>query len=1194
MSRRAAGLSATLRFQIAGELRLMEARGAVKELLGYCREQLLSQAELFADRIHPEDADLRARLFEETGAAEGVLCLRVRHADGKIRCLEARFARTAECELKLELRRPQPAEDAIRSSGCLAMLQSIETGAFLKDCNHVYAAANAPFLHAIARFLDGRELVGLTDYDLLPEVDADQYYRSEKHVLANGASAQQIHEIVRPEAANTWIHARLHPVKDERGRVEGVFVTVSNLTARLEGEAREEPGTDATTGKDRGPEMGTYVLDMRKAAFATSANLDAILGIDQKYPHNLAGWEALIHPDDRERVLNYFAEVIAAPGRVFSYEYRVLRGSDGELRWVHGIGRVVRDSGGMPVVMRGTVQDITARKQMEAALRETKERLQIFVEHAPAALAMFDREMRYLAVSQRWLETYRLEGRNVVGMRHYEVNPDIPDRWKATHQRAMAGEAVRCNEDKFERADGTVMWLRWEVLPWHAADGSVGGISIFLENITAAKEAEARLQLAATLFEQASEAFAVTDLNGSILRVNHAFTRVLGYESDEVLGRHIEFLKAPDGGESFYSLMSREVARAGRWRGELRNRAKDGRQVPVACTITTVRDSEGNPKYYVCMFFDISPIKDHERRLEHMIRYDALTGLPNRLLLTEQLRREMAEAQATGRGLALAAFDLDGFKKINDRHGKMVADSLLMNVASRMKQLLREGDTLGRPGGDEFAMILRDAHSAETVAPLMQRVFAAIAEPLGEGAQAVQLSVTGGVAFYPQGEDVDADQLWRQADQALYDAKVAGKNRYFVFDVARDHRRRGREGNLEEIRQGLGRGEFVLHFQPKVNMATGEMIGVEALVRWQHPERGLLPPTAFLPLIEEHELSVALGEWVIETALAYIEGWALAGHDIRVNVNVSPHHLQQSDFLERLKMLLAARPGADPRRLGLEVLESSMVQDVEHVSRIIESCGAMGIRVAIDDFGTGYSALTYLKRLPAQVLKIDQSFVRGMLEHPGDLAIVQGVLGLASAFRRMVVAEGVETVEHGILLLLLGCTFGQGYGIAQPMPADELLQWSACWQPDPRWKQIRPLSSLDWPLLAAGVELRAWEREFHNFMAGASGASVPELDEDSCRLRAWLQAEKQGPRAAHPALQRIDSLHTKAHEAARRAVVCKQRGDAAGVNRWVEEAMQLRRRMREQIDALVWESGGGRTGYELDHRGETEIAAKLQ
>lgn len=1189
MRPRASGHQATLRFSLAGVPRLVDAQGAVPELLGYTREQYLNQDILFPDQIHPDDADVRQWLFGESGVVKGRACLRVRHADGKIRCLETWFERTGNGELGLELRRPAAAEPASDSSCSRALIESLEDEAFLKDGNHVYTAANDAFLRAIARPLGGRGLAGLTDYDLLPEFYADQYYRTEKYVLATGVPAQQIYEIQRPEAARTWIHARLHPVKDARGQVEGVLVAVNNLTARLNGEAREEVLMEGASGKSRGPEMGTYILDIRRAAFATSANLDAILGIDQTYPRDLGGWKALIHRDDRERVLTYFGDVMAASGKVFNCEYRVLRACDGEMRWVHGIGRVIRDDAGRPILMRGTVQDITGRKQTQAALRETKERLQIFVEHAPAALAMFDREMRYLAASRRWAETYRLKDARAVGLRHYEVVPDIPERWRQFHKRALAGEALRCDEDKFERADGTVLWFRWEILPWHAEDGSVGGISIFLEDITAAKEAERRLRLAATLFDQASEAIAVTDLNGSIVRVNQALTQVLGYAAHEVLGRHIEFLKSADGGESFYSLISGEVAERGRWRGELRNRTKDGREIPVACTVTTVRDGDGNPQYYVCMFFDISPMKDQERRLEHVTRYDPLTGLPNRLQFTELLREAMA--QAGGAGLALAAFDLDRFKSINDLHGKVVADSLLMNVASRMKQILRAGDVLGRPGGDEFVVILPGVSTPEAAAPVMERLFNAVGEPFGSEAATVQVSATAGITFYPQQEDVDADQLWRQADQALYEAKLAGKSRYRFFDAVRDSSRRGREGRIEEIRHALDRGEFVLHFQPKVNMATGEMIGAEALVRWQHSECGLLLPAEFLPIIEEHELAVSLGEWVIEAALTQIERWIEAGHAIPVSVNVSPHHLQQENFLERLEALLGRHPAVDAKYLGLEVLETGMLQDAERVSRIIESCSARGIRVAIDDFGTGYSALTYLKRLPAQVVKLDQSFVRGMLDEPDDLAIVQGVLGLAKAFRRLVVAEGVETVEHGILLRMLGCTLAQGFGIARPMPAEELLKWRATWRPDPRWKQAGALSPLDWPLVAAKVELRAWERRFHAYLSDEPGATPPEMDEGSCRFWIWLEAEKQGPRAGSASLQVIDLLHTDAHAAARNALECKHRGDTAGQRRWAGETMELRRGLRNEIDALLWESGKGPA---LSRPVRSEIVAKLQ
>ena len=290
--------------------------------------------------------------------------------------------------------------------------------------------------------------------------------------------------------------------------------------------------------------------------------------------------------------------------------------------------------------------------------------------------------------------------------------------------------------------------------------------------------------------------------------------------------------------------------------------------------------------------------------------------------------------------------------------------------------------------------------------------------------------------------------------QALYQAKQAGKNRFHVFDDARDRAVRGHHKKIGRIQRALREGEFALHYQPKVNLRSGAVTGVEALIRWQHPERGLLAPGLFLPDIENHPLAVEVGEWVIATALAQVEAWQTQGLDLPVSVNIAAHHLQQADFVARLKTLLAAHPAVSPERLELEVLESSALEDIGNVSAIIAACAELGVGFALDDFGTGYSSLTYLKRLPARVLKIDQSFVRDMLNDPDDLTIIDGVLGLANAFGREVIAEGVETVAHGVALLQLGCELAQGYGIARPMPAEQLIAWRQHWQPDPRWTQM--------------------------------------------------------------------------------------------------------------------------------------------
>jgi EAL domain-containing protein (putative c-di-GMP-specific phosphodiesterase class I) len=288
----------------------------------------------------------------------------------------------------------------------------------------------------------------------------------------------------------------------------------------------------------------------------------------------------------------------------------------------------------------------------------------------------------------------------------------------------------------------------------------------------------------------------------------------------------------------------------------------------------------------------------------------------------------------------------------------------------------------------------------------------------------------------------------------MYQAKQAGKNRFHVFDAEQDRAVRGRHENIGRIRRALHKREFVVHYQPKVHLRSGTMIGVEALIRWQHPERGVLAPGLFLPEIEDNPLGVELGEWVIDTALAQVEAWQAQNLDLPVSVNIAAHHLQQADFVARLEALLAAHPAVRPDRLELEVLESSALEDIGNVSAVIDACADLGVSFALDDFGTGYSSLTYLKRLPARVLKIDQSFVRDMLTDPDDLAIIDGVLGLASSFGREVIAEGVETVAHGEALLQLGCELAQGYGIARPMPAEQLAAWRNQWRPDPRWAQM--------------------------------------------------------------------------------------------------------------------------------------------
>ncbi|MBV1952283.1 MAG: EAL domain-containing protein [Cycloclasticus sp.] len=562
---------------------------------------------------------------------------------------------------------------------------------------------------------------------------------------------------------------------------------------------------------------------------------------------------------------------------------------------------------------------------------------------------------------------------------------------------------------------------------------------------------EEKLSLAASVFEHAREGIIITDLEGSIIDVNDAFTLITEYEREEVIGKNTNLLSSGHHGKTFYRELWDKLGKSGHWYGEIWNRRKSGEVFAEMLTISTVNDEQGLTQNYIALFSDITQQKENEKHLLHLAHYDALTGLPNRVLLSDRLQQAMSQASRNVQPLAICYIDLDGFKAVNDTYGHEVGDKLLVNIAKHMEHAVREGDTIARLGGDEFVVVLTRLNDASSCKPVLTRLLEFIAKPVQINKIELEISASIGVSFYPQTEDIDADQLMRQADQAMYQAKLTGKNKYHIFDHKLDQDIRGQHESLSHIRTAMTNKEFVLFYQPQVNMRTGETTGVEALIRWQHKENGLLPPNVFLPVIEKDPLSIELGEWVIDSALNQLENWYAEGLPLKVSVNISALHLQQDNFSERLAKLLAAHPSINPNDLQLEVLETSTLEDIEKTSSMMRACSELGVDFALDDFGTGYSSLTYLKRLPATHLKIDKSFVIGMLNDSDDLSILKGVLGLASAFNREPIAEGVESEEHGNVLLQLGCEIAQGFTIAKPMPAADIPTWIDGWQPYESW-----------------------------------------------------------------------------------------------------------------------------------------------
>jgi len=550
------------------------------------------------------------------------------------------------------------------------------------------------------------------------------------------------------------------------------------------------------------------------------------------------------------------------------------------------------------------------------------------------------------------------------------------------------------------------------------------------------------LVLAGRVFQEAHEGISVTDTQGVIQDVNPMFCRMTGYSREDLIGKTHRMLRSDRHTANFYAEMWRQLADVGNWHGEIWNRNKDGLEYAQLLTITMLRDAGGEVNHYVGLSSDITETKRQHEHLERLAHHDALTGLPNRSLLADRVIQAVARARRKGEVVAVVGLDLDGFKAVNDTFGHDAGDRLLIEVSHRLVRSLRAEDTAARLGGDEFVLVLTGVTSQIDCERTLQRVLVAISEPVRIDAErTAQVSGSLGYTLFPE-DDADADTLLRHADLAMYAAKQAGKNRFSRFDLKLNNRQMANMGVAARMEKGLQRNEFVLYMQPQVNLQTGEVLGAEALIRWQHPIRGLVPPAEFLPLVTlNRDLSLRFDQWVLEEGLRLMGSWLDQGLRLQLGINMSSHQFLERDFPARLSKALNSFSGLAPEDLEIEIVESVALDDVQHVADLIGQCQRLGVRFALDDFGTGYSTLTYLKQLKVNTLKIDQSFVNGMENDPGSLAIVQGVIGLARAFECELVAEGLETWEQAAVLKSLGCPVAQGYLIAHPMPAGELVEW---------------------------------------------------------------------------------------------------------------------------------------------------------
>ncbi len=568
--------------------------------------------------------------------------------------------------------------------------------------------------------------------------------------------------------------------------------------------------------------------------------------------------------------------------------------------------------------------------------------------------------------------------------------------------------------------------------------GSIGQLVNSLRINRQQRDDQTAISRLSMVAKKTSNGVVITDAQGRIEWVNEGFTRLSGYTLDEALGKTPgELLQGPQTNPATIARITKALQQKRGFEEEVLNYRRDGSRYWVHISCNPLPDSDNGNAGFIAIQSDISDTKAHEEALYKAANIDELTGLANQRLVKEQLA-QYTDGATHDNAVSIHVLNLDDFKRLNELLGYQAGNDVLAGIARRLEGLIDITGFCGRLSGDEFAVVTQPPITA---ASLQRRIH----DTFYLAGQAIKITTCVGTTTYPQ-DNVDTDTLIRHAYQALYQAKTLGPAQNAIYNPDEEQSTRSKQKQRNAIRYGLKNGEFVLFYQPQVNLQSHCVIGVEALIRWQHPEKGLLSPGAFLPLVEGTDLEYDVGEWVIETALKQQTLWQQQSIYMPISVNISPRHLLHPGFLPQLQTLLAAYPHIEPRQLSLEILESATLDDMQAALAVLSACKALGIDVALDDFGTGYSSLAYFRHLPVQLIKVDRDFVRDMLDSQNDRAIVESIVFLAKKFSRPVLAEGVETMAHASALLALGCHLAQGYGIARPMPALDIPQWLQQWK----------------------------------------------------------------------------------------------------------------------------------------------------
>ncbi|BAN34959.1 hypothetical protein SCD_n01125 [Sulfuricella denitrificans skB26] len=816
------------------------------------------------------------------------------------------------------------------------------------------------------------------------------------------------------------------------------------------------------------------------------------------------------------------------------------------------------------------------------SLDQSENRFRAIFDQTFQFAGLLDREGILLEANQGVLDAAGIRASEVVGRPLWDTpwwDPAEAPRLREAVERAAHGEFVRY-ETYFLGSDGMPRAVDFSLKPFREKNKEITWLIAEGRDITSLKQAEAELRAekvrAQVTLSSIGDAVITTDAMGRVEYLNPVAEQLTGWASWEAHGLELQKVfnvvgetpRLPLATHAARMLVPGTVIEL-ESNGLLRTRG--GREVSIEESVAPIRDGNGDVLGCVLVFHDVSEKRRLMQQITWQAGHDALTKLPNRSLLADRLELAISSAKRMDKLLMVGFIDLDKFKEINDLYGHELGDLLLIEVAHRLTLSVRGGDTVSRLGGDEFVLLLTNVADLEEAEAALQRILLDIARPYQVNGLIMQLTASIGATIYPL-NDTDSGNLLRHADQALYQAKQTGRNRFCLFDISLDKEVRFLYQEQERIAQALAQGEMELYYQPKVNMRTGEVFGFEALLRWNHPERGLVMPMEYLPLIEQTDLIKDIGMWVMRDVLRQLAVWRAEGLNTLVSINLGACHFRSMEFVDQLRDVLAEYPSVPPSSLELEILECAALDDIQTVRSIMLGCQELGVSFALDDFGAGYSSLAYLKRLPANMLKIDRSFIHNMLEDSGDLTIIEGVVSMASIFNLDVIAEGVETMEQGVMLMRLGCGKAQGYGIAHPMPASKVPYWIEQFKPDPgwlRWANTR-WDLADFPLLMAQSDHVQWVKRVMMAIEGATlMLSEGELkSHHHCRFGHWYYGHGKERYGHLTGYYDLEPIHTMVHEVGAELIRLRGAGEVEAVAELCPKLMKLNGEVLDKLADL--------------------------